>query len=156
MLDNGHDKVETHNDLQGSSDEECCSDSAGSWEVELIAEGWGEPEVVNIPESEVVRPDCWLAGLTLGQQSLPHVAGHVISTLIPLILVTGLGRQQGGALGLEQVLVLDHGGLPVDGLVSHSLVTKNGDAAPTPMVHLNQGSYSMFGPHFLPEYMTTS
>ena len=53
-------------------------------------------------------------------------------------LVSFLGsRERGGALGLEEVLFLDHGGLPVDGLVADPLVAQDGDATPTPVVHLD-------------------
>ena len=47
------------------------------------------------------------------------------------------GGERGGTLGLEEVLFLDHGGLPVDGLVADPLVAQDGDAAPAPVVHLD-------------------
>ena len=94
-------------------------------------------EESDITHCQVVRPGGRLAGLVLGEDRLPPAPARVAAALIPL-----LGRgERGGALRLEQVLVPDHGGLPVDGLVADPLVAQDGDAAPAPVVHLDVGPH---------------
>ena len=51
------------------------------------------------------------------------------------------GGERCGTLGLEKILVLDHGGLPVDGLVADPLVAQDSDAAPAPVIHLDVGPH---------------